>query len=246
MLELKMSDRQAAELARLAGEATPGEWSYHGPPWEDDEDADVDVGDDVTSGQVHHYDNSGGILVSENMNANDAAFIAAANPATIAALLADVAALKAALAEAENARDIAEMQVTVFSHHWATRVGECECCKIASDCPLCEADWNDDTQTMLTARCQQHVEEWAYDEARAALAQQPGGEAEAIPAGYVAIKQTDLDALEQRNVELAASIAFMREGKLPLAWLTCPGCPRLGDAEAALGATVTQPGGEVE
>lgn len=92
-------------------------------------------------------------------------------PRAIADLLTDFTVLAAENAALERSRNIAEMQVRIFADHWATRVGECEVCLIMHDCPLCEADWNENTQTMLQARCVERVKKWAYDKARAALAQ---------------------------------------------------------------------------
>lgn len=78
------------ELAKLAEAATPGPWQW--------------VGDDLRSlNSSHSVIVDGG---SEGMwipSDGDAAFIAAANPATVLALLAEIAALRA---ESENARTV--------------------------------------------------------------------------------------------------------------------------------------------
>lgn len=81
------------ELKRLAEAATPGPWFVVGPPWNQNADFIVAGSNDPHTGQyvadTENFDGDG-----ENVQEN-AAYIAAANPAAILELIAELERIKA-------------------------------------------------------------------------------------------------------------------------------------------------------
>lgn len=96
----RITDEQLAELAQLAREATPGPWFVNGEDFEGDGGAGVSIGigDGPALIFVTRNTDRGKPDHAQPLDFADAAHIAAANPATVAALVAEVARLRAALA----------------------------------------------------------------------------------------------------------------------------------------------------
>ncbi|WP_392352979.1 ead/Ea22-like family protein [Brevundimonas sp. LF-1] len=108
-----------AELARLAEAATPGPWEATGTTVWREEAVPIPVtvccGNGLPSGECCgngvedcEWDRTQGEIA--NAGSNDAAFIAAANPATVLALLAEIAALRASASVIEP--ELGDLQAT--------------------------------------------------------------------------------------------------------------------------------------
>ena len=136
------------ELERLAREATPGPWCCESCG---EERADG-LGDTrlICAPSNDHPGKTQCLAAMEghpSEYANDAAFIAAANPAAVLALI-------------ERLR-VAEAAVRVFAKRWSEAVGMCDCCFALADCP--------DVELPDGYRCEVILCEWADAEARTAL-----------------------------------------------------------------------------
>nr|WP_303705475.1 hypothetical protein [Brevundimonas naejangsanensis] len=92
-----------AELARLAEAATPGEWGWDETctPFYNDPDGRSCGGEATGFAEVVQDDDIDTVVV-DRARLCDAAFIAAANPVTVLALIAEVAALRSSLKKAND------------------------------------------------------------------------------------------------------------------------------------------------
>lgn len=109
-LQLQTTPEQRAELARLAGEATPGPWkrSRQFPDI-------IESGDGEAIADYHHR--------LPHVARHNAAFGLAANPATITALLSDLAALEAECQRLRERAEVGEQQSKLLAEWWERDTG---------------------------------------------------------------------------------------------------------------------------